>query len=153
MFLNVITCILAVLLLAAFCFWIFMGRETDVDDESTQLIKRILDVAVIGLAAFLIVCCVKIYDRNVKADMVIEEVPSIEDIELPELIEELPEPVIETTEPGATEPETSVEDDTNATGEGEQTSGDGENASQEGQDTTSEGSATEGESSSAAAGQ
>lgn len=93
MLLNVITCVLAVLLLAAFCFWIFMGRETDFDDESAQLVKRILDVVIVALAAFVIVCSVKIYNRSVVDEMPIEKVPNVEDIELPALEEEIPDPI------------------------------------------------------------
>lgn len=92
MLLNIITCVLAVLLLVAFCFWIFMGQSTDIDDGAAQLTKRILDVVIIALAAFVIVCSVKIYNRSITDSMPIERVPDIEDLELPELIEEVPDP-------------------------------------------------------------
>lgn len=91
--LNIVVCVLAVLLLAAFCFWIVMGRQTDVDDSTSQTIKRILDVVIIALAAFLIVCSVKLYNRAVVDDMPIERVPKVEDFELPELEEEIPNPL------------------------------------------------------------
>jgi len=64
--LMIVTCVLAVLLLAALCAWILMGRDKD---DIGMMVKRILDVVIVALAAFVIVCSLKLYSQKEKGSM------------------------------------------------------------------------------------